>query len=159
MSLTSSLLPLLLLSFFPSSSPLPPPCPHLIPFSSLFPPLFCRVRYLFKRCFVMICTLFPRIRSNDSPFFPSFALQLTKRSNKRDGRAGYISQPHIENHRPRYSLHDQCYEDTAPNARAFSRINCYLFLFPSLLLVLFLALNFTNYKIYSHICGLLAPRL
>ena len=39
----SSLLPLLLLSFLPSSSPLLPPCPHLIPFSSLFPPLFCCV--------------------------------------------------------------------------------------------------------------------
>ena len=39
----SYLLPLLLLSFLPSSSPLLPPCPHLIPFSSLFPPLFCCV--------------------------------------------------------------------------------------------------------------------
>ena len=91
--LPSSLLPLLLLSFLPSSSPLFPPCPHLIPFSSLFPPLFCRVRYLFKRCFVMICTFFPRIRSNNSPFSPFFAFQLTKRSNKRDGRAGYFPNP------------------------------------------------------------------
>ena len=39
----SYLLPLFLLSFLPSSSPLLPPCPHLIPFSSLFPPLFCCV--------------------------------------------------------------------------------------------------------------------
>ena len=81
--LPSSLLPLLLLSFLPSSSPLFPPCPHLIPFSSLFPPLFCRVRYLFKRCFVMICTFFPRIRSNIPLSPPSFVFQLTKQSDKR----------------------------------------------------------------------------
>merc|ERR1712237_36580 len=74
--------PLLLLSFLPSSSPLFPPCPHLRPFSSLFPPLFCRVRYLFKQCFVMICTLFPTYTVYNSPFFPSFTLQLTKRSIK-----------------------------------------------------------------------------
>ena len=73
---------LFLLSFLPSSSPLLPPCPHLIPFSSLFPPLFCRVRYLFKQCFVMICTFFPTYTVYNSPFFPSFALQLTKRSIK-----------------------------------------------------------------------------
>ena len=48
MSLTSSLLPLLLLSFLPSSSPLFHPCPHLTPFSSLFPPFFCCVYMAMK---------------------------------------------------------------------------------------------------------------
>ena len=47
-SLTSSLLPLHLLSFLPSSSPLFHPYPHLAPFSSLFLPLFCCVIFATK---------------------------------------------------------------------------------------------------------------
>ena len=80
-SLTSSLLPLLLLSFLPSSSPLFHPCPHLTPFSSLFPPLFCCVYMAmkdaafyptllrFKMCYRVDATyvIF-------SPFFPYFAV-------------------------------------------------------------------------------------
>ena len=49
-SLTSSLLPLPLLSFLPSSSPLFHRYPHLTPFSSLFLPLFCRAPLFLTNC-------------------------------------------------------------------------------------------------------------
>ena len=106
MSLTSSLLPLLLLSFLPSSSPLFHPCPHLTPFSSLFPPLFCCVCIAtkdtafystllrLKACYRVLCD-----ECYIFPFFPYFSCYTSEYWTA--AKASFLPPP-SENQRPRW---------------------------------------------------------